>query len=134
MDVYYIFCKLTKNRTEDEMITAYQRIVDRMAISGLGLKHHRLDNECSEKFKQCIRKNGMTHELVPPNNHRRNIAERAIQTFKNHFISILSSIDNRFSFSLWCHLVKPAKLTVNLLRQSNVTPKSLGIRARTWAT
>jgi hypothetical protein len=116
LDMNYIFCELMKNRTEDETITAYQRMVDRMAISGLGLKHYRLDNECSEKFKQCIRKNGMTHKLVPPNNHRCNIAERAIQTFKNHFISILSGVDNWFPLSLWCHLVKPAKLTVNLLR------------------
>ncbi len=123
LDANYIFCKLMKNKTEDEMITAYQRMVDRMAISGLGLKHHRLDNECSEKFKQCIRKNGMTHELVPPDNHRCNIAKQAIQTFKNHFISILSGVDDQFPLSLWCHLVKPAKLTVNLLRQSNVTPK-----------
>jgi hypothetical protein len=46
-----------KNRTEDEMISAYQRMVNRMEVSGLGLKHHRLDNECSEKFKQCIRQN-----------------------------------------------------------------------------
>ncbi len=68
-------------------------------------------------------KNVITHELVPPNNHWRNIAEWAIQTFKNHFISILSSVDDWFPLSLWCHLVKPAKLTVNLLQQSNVTPK-----------
>jgi hypothetical protein len=65
----------------------------------------------------------MTHELVPPNNHWRNIAEWAIQTFKNHFILILSGVDNRFPLSLWCHLVKPAKLTINLLWQSNITPK-----------
>ncbi len=123
LDANYVFCELMKNRTEDEMITAYQRMVDRMAISGLGLKHHRLDNECSEKIKQCIRKNGMTHELVPPDNHRHNIAKRVIPTFKNHFILILSSVDDRFPLSLWCHLVKPAELTVNLLQQSNVTPK-----------
>jgi hypothetical protein len=123
LDANYIFCKLMKNRTEDKMITAYQRMVDRMAISGLGLKHHWLDNKRSEKFKQCIRKIGMTQELVPPNNHRRNIAKRVIQTFKNHFISILSGIDDWFPISLWCHLVEPAELTVNLLQQSNVTPK-----------
>jgi hypothetical protein len=82
LDANYIFCELMKNRTEDKMITAYQRMVDRMAISGLGLKHHRLDNECSEKFKQCIKKNEMTHELVPPDNHWRNIAKQAVQTFK----------------------------------------------------
>ncbi len=67
LDANYIYCELMKNRTEDEMISAY--LIDRMEVSGLGLKHHRLDNECSEKFKQCIRQNGMTHELVPPDNH-----------------------------------------------------------------
>jgi len=123
IDANYIFCETMKNRTEGEMITAYQKMVDRMEIAGLGLKHHRLDNECSENFKKCIRKNKMTWELVPPDCHRRNMAERAIQTFKNHFVAILSGVDDRFPLSLWCHLVRPAELTVNLLRQSNVAPK-----------
>jgi hypothetical protein len=66
----------------------------------------------------------MTHELVPPDFYRCNIAERAIQTFKNHFrLIFLSGVDNRFPLSLWCHLVRPAELTLNLLRQSNVKPK-----------
>ena len=58
----YIFCKLMKNKTKGEMITASKRMVARMRLSALGLKHHRLDNECLEKFKECIMKNGMTHE------------------------------------------------------------------------
>jgi hypothetical protein len=123
IDSNYIFCETMKNRTEGELITAYQKMVDRMVIAGLGLKHHRLDNECSENFKKCIRTNKMTWELVPPDCHRRNMAERAIQTFKNHFVAILSGVDDRFPLSLWCHLVRPAELTVNLLRQSNVAPK-----------
>jgi hypothetical protein len=65
----------------------------------------------------------MTHELVPPDCHRRNMAERAIQTFKNHFVVILSGVDDRFPLSLWCYLVQPAKLTINLRCQSNVVPK-----------
>jgi hypothetical protein len=125
LDANYIFCEPMKNRTGGEMINAYQKIVDRMEISGLGLKHHRLDNECSKNFKKCIRKNNMTHKLVPPDCHQRNMAERAIQTFKNHFVAILSGVDDRFPLSLWCHLVRPAKLTVNLLCQSNVVPKIL---------
>jgi hypothetical protein len=107
------------------MITAYQKMIDRMEIARLGLKHHRLDNECSENFKKCIKKNHMTCLLVPPDCHQRNIAKRAIQTFKNHFVAILSRVDDRFTLSLWCHLIRPAELTVNLLRQSNVVPKIL---------
>ncbi len=123
LDANYIFYKLMKNRTEGKMITAYQRMVDRMKLSALGLKHQRLDNQCSAKFKECIMESGMTHKLVPLDCHHCNIAKRAIQTFKNHFISILSGVDNRFPFSLWCHLVQPAELTINLLQQSNVAPK-----------
>jgi hypothetical protein len=100
LDANYIYCELMKNRTEDEMISAYQRMVNRMEVSGLGLKHHQLDNECSKKFKQYIRQNGMTHELVPPDNHRRNMAERVIQTFKHHFVLILSGVDDSFLLSL----------------------------------
>jgi hypothetical protein len=119
----YIFCKLMKNQTKGKMITAYQIMVNRMKLLALRLKHHRLDKECSAAFKACIAKNGMTHKLVPPDCHWRNIAKRAIQMFKNNFISILSGVDDRFPLSLWCHLVRPAELTANLLRQSNVAPK-----------
>ncbi len=44
-----------KHRMEGKMITTYQKIDDRMKIAGLGLKHYRLNNECSEN-KKCIQK------------------------------------------------------------------------------
>jgi hypothetical protein len=122
LDANYIFCKLLKNRTKGKMIMAYQRMVYRMKLLGLGLKPHHLDNKCSAKFKECNAKNRMTHELVPSDCHHHNIAKRAIQMFKN-LVSILSGVDNRFPLSLWCHLVRPAELTINLLQQSNVAPK-----------
>ncbi len=123
LDANYIFCELMKNQTEGEMITAYQKMVDRMKLLALGLKHHRFDNKCLAAFKTCIAKNGMTHELVTPDCHRCNILKWAIHMFKNHFVSFLSMVDNRFLFSLWCHLVQPAEFTINLLQQSNVAPK-----------
>ncbi len=76
-------------------------------------------------MKACIKENGMDYELVPPRQHRRNQAEQAIQTFKAHFISILAGVNNKFPLLLWCHLLKPAELTLNLLRQSRVAPKIL---------
>ncbi len=123
LDANYIFCEPMKNRSEDEMIEVYQKIINRMKAAGVGLKPHQLDNKASKAYKQCIRQNGMMHELVPPDNHRSNLAERAIQTFKHHFISILSSVDDKFPLSLWCTLLEQTELTVNLLRQSNIMPK-----------
>jgi hypothetical protein len=67
----------------------------------------------------------MVYKLVPPVQHRRNQAEQAIQTFKAHFISILAGVDNKFLLSLWCHLLKPTELTLNLLHQSRVALKTL---------
>jgi hypothetical protein len=123
LDANYIFCEPMKNRSEDEMIEAYQKVINRMKAAGLGLKTHRLDNKASKAYKQCICQNSMMHELVPPDNHRSNLAEWAIQTFKHHFISILSGVDDKFLLSLWCLLLEQTELTVNLLRQSKVAPK-----------
>jgi hypothetical protein len=50
IDTNSIFCKPMKNKTEGKMIVAYQRIVNRMQMANLGLKHHRLDNEASTAF------------------------------------------------------------------------------------
>jgi hypothetical protein len=94
-----------------------------MRIAGLGIKKHTLDNEASDAFKQYIRQQQIQFELVPPGKHSRNQAERTIQTFKAHFIAILAGIDDKFPLSLWCHLLKPTELTLNLLRQSKVAPK-----------
>jgi len=59
---------------------------------------------------------------VPPNNHRRNLAERAIQTFKSHFKAVLAGVDDTFPMRLWDRLLPQTILTLNLLRQSNAIP------------
>ena len=54
--------------------------------------------------------------------HRRNAAERAIRTFKAHFISILAGVAHDFPSHLWDLLLPQAELTLNLLRQSLRNP------------
>jgi hypothetical protein len=61
---------------------------------------HILDNECSAKFKERIKLNNMIYQLVPPHDHRQNIAEKAIQVFKAHFIIILCTADKSFPLHL----------------------------------
>ena len=48
------------------------------------------------------------------------MAEHAIRTFKNHFISGLCSVDQNFPVHLWCHLLDQAELTLNMLRTSRI--------------
>ncbi len=66
--------------------------------------------------------NNFTIQLVPPDNHRRNLAELAIQTFKNHFKAVLAGVNDNFPMRLWDRLLPQTILTLNLLRQSNVAP------------
>jgi hypothetical protein len=40
VDANYIFCEPMKNKTEGEMITTYQKIVNQMKMASLGLIHH----------------------------------------------------------------------------------------------
>jgi hypothetical protein len=81
-----------------------------------------LDNEASLEFKQAIKKDNMEFQLVTLHMHRANLAEKAIQTFKNHFKAILSGVDDSFPLHLWDRLLPQAEMTLNMLRPSNISP------------
>ena len=55
-----------------------------------------LDNEASADLIASLVKQDMSYQLVPPHVHRRNAAERAIRTFKNHFLAGLASLEPTF--------------------------------------
>ena len=52
--------------------------------------------------------------------HRQNAAERAIKTYKNHFISRYSTTDPDLPISKWDLLLSQWGITLNLLRNSEV--------------
>ena len=56
-----------------------------------------MDNVISTEFKKSIETNGITYQLVPPNDHRQNAAEKAIHIFKDNFVSVLCRTDITFS-------------------------------------
>ena len=75
-----------------------------------------LDNEDSSKFKHLINEYlGIKYQLVPPDIHRRNAAERTVQTFKAHFLSILVGIAPDSPKFLWYHLLPQTKTTLKIL-------------------
>ena len=122
VDANYIDAEPIRNHADNQMIQAYHKLWAR-TNRGRKIKPnmHILDNEASEALKAEIKKN-CNLQLVPPDTHRRNLAERAIQTFKGHFIAILAGVDSNFPMSLWDCLVPQAVMTLNLLRQSNKNP------------
>ena len=75
-----------------------------------------LDNEASSKFKHLITEDlDIKYQLVTPDTHRRNAAERAIRTFKAHFLSILAGIAPDFPKLLWDHLLPQNEMTLIFL-------------------
>ena len=65
----------------------------------------------------------MDYQLASPGDHRVNYAERAIQTYKNHFISTLKGADPDYPDNGWDLLMPQINITLNLLRASRVNPK-----------
>jgi hypothetical protein len=98
---YAIPVKPMTNRTSGEMIRAYQVLINRLRSVGIAPKQHILDNECSNDFKEAIKTNEMTYQLIPPHDHQRNKAEKVINLFKDHFVAILCGADTLFLLNLW---------------------------------
>ncbi len=117
-----ILVEAMKKCSSGEMIRAYQKLIDRLHATGIIPKHHILNNECSDEFKETIKCNKMTYQLVPPHNHRRNCTKKAIQTFKDHFVAILCGADNEFPLNLWDLLLPQAENMLNMLCPSWMTP------------
>ena len=113
-----------KTRNDHHRIAAYNTIMSRLAARGLAVDLQILDNEASAAYKEAITvKWKAKFQLVPPDMHRRNWAERTIRTFKSHFLSILAGVDTAFPPYLWDLLLPQAELTLNLLRQSTLNPR-----------
>ena len=123
MDSNAIMSEAMKDRTSGEMIRAYQSLLKRLKLAGIKPKKHVLDNEISNDFKEIVRSNDMHYELVPKGQHRRNIAEKAIQTWKSHAIGVFSGMDAKCPLYLWDLMLPQIDMQINMLRQSNVTPK-----------
>ena len=82
-----------------------------------------LDNEISKSLTNAFDRNKIRYQLVLQHNKRRNAAKRAIQTWRDHFLSGIASVDPTFSIAEWDRLVFQEVLTLNLLRNSRCNPK-----------
>jgi hypothetical protein len=111
------------SRSKTELLRAYKVLLHRLHAAGIKPRLQRMDNEASGIFKEFLQAQNIDYQLTPAGMHRRNAAERAIRTWKNHFLAGLSSINPRFPMRFWCQLLPQAEMTLNLLRQSRLNPR-----------
>ena len=112
-----------KNRTAQEIKNGYLTLYNTLKLRGNAPKTFILDNETSSMLLNAFTKEKIDYQLVPPHMHRRNAAEKAIKTWKEHFIAGLSSVHPDFPLLEWDRLAFQGMLTLNLLRNSRVNPK-----------
>jgi hypothetical protein len=122
-DINIILSVPMKNRGDKEMVRAFDFLIQSLILRGLKPLLQHLDNEASLALWNYLTKQGITYQLAPPHIHRRNNVERAIQTFKNHFIAGLCSVDPNFPLKLWEKLLPQATITLNLLQKSRINPR-----------
>ena len=118
-----ILVEALKNRRGSEITRAWNKIHSRLKNRGAAPNIYVLDNECSADLKLAMTEQNIDWQLATPYLHRVNSAERAIRTFKNHFIAGLATCHPDFPISEWDRLLEQGEITLNLLRNARVNPK-----------
>jgi hypothetical protein len=86
-DLNAILVRAMPSKNDGAMIAPFKDILATLNTRGYAPTLNVMDNECSKTVEAHIRSNNMDIHLVPPHHHRVNVAERAIATFKEHYIS-----------------------------------------------
>ena len=72
---------------------------------------------------EALGKEQIEYQLVPAYDHRRNAAEKSIQTFKNHSKACLSFVNPKLPIKEWYRLLLQCEITLNLLHAARVNSK-----------
>jgi hypothetical protein len=121
-DSNLIHIETTKNRSGPDLLAALQRAVTFFSERGAAPVLVRMDNECAAVTKEWLKSTSLDLELTPVAHHRTNKAERAIGTWKDHFIATLATTDPNSPLSLWEDYIEQAELTLNCMRTSPASP------------
>jgi len=100
------------DRKDETMVKAFSDNVEYLTKRGFNPVFNIIGNVASKAVKAYLESKNIDLQLVEPHNHRVNAAERAIQTFTNHFIAGLSTCDDIFPTLLWNKLIQQCQNTL----------------------
>jgi hypothetical protein len=78
------------------IVVAYNKAHQFLKFWGFKPLLHLLGNESAQALQYSMADSKIKFQLAPPHVHHHNATERAIRTFKNHFIAGLCSTNNNF--------------------------------------
>ena len=111
-----------KSRKKEELLRAYKEVYKWCEQRGYKPRLHKLDNETSRDVEDFIATQNAKLQYTPPDMHRTNPAERALQTYKSCGKSILASVPPNFPIALWCRLAPLIDFCVNIVRKCRQNP------------
>eukprot|EP00804_Cyclotella_cryptica_P008225 CCRYP_015155-RA/>CCRYP_015155-RA protein AED:0.23 eAED:0.17 QI:0/0/0/1/1/1/3/0/935 len=117
-----------KFRHRRELLKAHTDVYQFLRTRGHRPQLHRLDNETSKDVENFITENNAAFQYTPPDMHRTNIAERAIRTWKNHFVAIRAGTPSTYCLLNWCKDIEQTDITLNMLYLHH-KPPSLCLRS-----
>jgi hypothetical protein len=123
-DLNAILATAYRSKHRNDMVQAFQHIYHRLSEAGTAPCLPILENECPAQVKTFITQQQSKYQLVPPHDHRRNAAERAIRTFKNHFTAALCGVDPDYPMHQWDQLLPQAEVTLNVMHASRLKARN----------
>ena len=118
----YVHLEPMTARSKGEYARAFSATHTFFRKCGANPMTQRLDNETSKLALAELDKHVANVDLVPPGNHRANLAERAIRDAKNHIIAMRCGVDKEFPADELDRLFEQAELTLNMLRPCTSRP------------
>ena len=122
-DANYIRSVPIKNRSKEELLRAYRKTYDWLVQRGFKPQLHKLDNKMSHEVEAFVSSQHTHLQYTPPDMHCTNPAERAIQTWKNHFLSGIAGLPKSFPIANWCRLTTQCDATLNMLCPCRQNPR-----------
>ena len=119
----YIHAEPMTDRSATSYIPRFRSAIEFFRSKGHLISSARLDNETSALLEKFFTQEAkIPFQYITAGSHRANKAERAIRSWKNHFIAGISSVDSSFPMHQWPKLIPQANITINLLRPSSINP------------
>ena len=81
-----------------------------------------MDNETSEDVEDFIASQNKHQQYTPPDLHRKNSAERELQTYKSCVKSTMAYLPPTFPIAYWCRLLPQINFSVNIVRKCRQNP------------
>jgi hypothetical protein len=112
----YVHVELMVDRSSTSYVSAFSAAIEFFKSASHPIRNIVMDNETSEPLKQFIGTLDILCQRVPAGDKRSNKAERAIQSWRHHYLSTLGTVSEHFPHQCWHKLVQQIELTLSMLR------------------